>query len=45
MRSTFGIVKEKITLIYIYIVMIFGMLINNITVIRMTHNWKAAGIL
>ena len=28
-----------------HIVMIFGMLINNTTVIRMTQNWKAAGIL
>ena len=28
-----------------HIVMIFGMMINNTTVIRMTQNWKAAGIL
>ena len=28
-----------------HIVVIFGMLINNTTVIRMTLNWKAAGIL
>ena len=28
-----------------HIVMIFGMLINNTTVIRMTQNCKAAGIL
>ena len=28
-----------------HIEMIFGMLINNTTVIRMTQNWKAAGIL
>ena len=28
-----------------HIVMIFGMLINNTTVIRMKKNWKVAGIL
>ena len=35
--------QRKVTLIYL--VVIFGMLINNTTVIRMTLNWKAAGIL
>ena len=43
MSSTFGKLKEKVTLIII--VVIFGMLINNTTVIRMTLNCKAAGIL